>query len=150
MSFRRILPILLLSAVPAVASAQAATQTGAPAPRPKPAQLPADSMERARKFTQWFYNNQHDSLLVQVDSANKAQARQQLTQNLVQLSERAGTEVKVIEEKFITRNGARQYWRTAQFSTLDEPILLRWVMGPKGEYNGMGLGLLRQAPPIDP
>jgi len=107
-------------------------------------------MERARKFTKWFYSNQLDSLVAQVDSANKVQARSQLVQNLMQLAEKAGEEVSVIEEKFITRNGQRQYWRPAKFSTMDEPILIRWVMTPKGEYGGMGLSPLRNAPPIDP
>ncbi len=147
MSFRRFLPALLLIAAPVVASAQA--QAGAA----KPAQLPADSMQLARKYTQWFYNNQLDSLVAHMDSASRsdpAKAKGPLQQNLALIAERAGTETEVIEEKFITRNGMRQYWRTAKFSTLGEPLLVRWVMNSKGEVLGAGLGLLRQAPPIDP
>ena len=91
-----------------------------------------------------------DRLLVQVDAENQEKARAQLKQNLAELSLRAGEEVEVIEEKFVTRNGDRQYWRTAKFSNIGEPILLRWVINAKGKYAGMGLGLARQAPPIDP
>jgi hypothetical protein len=145
MSFRRLLPGLMLVLAPAVASAQTAA-----APKPKPAQLPLDSMERARKLTKWFYSNQLDSILVQVDSASRGQTRTALERNLSTLAERAGEEVQVIEEKFITRGGMRQYWRTAKFSSMGEPVLLRFVMSPSGAYAGIGLSPLSSAPPIDP
>ena len=65
------------------------------------------------------------------------------------LSVRAGTEVAVLEEKFVMRNQRPQYWRTAKFTNFPEPILLRWVINPQGEIVGLGLGPLSQAPPID-
>ncbi|MDQ6830487.1 MAG: hypothetical protein M3081_16640, partial [Gemmatimonadota bacterium] len=34
----------------------------------------------------------------------------------------------------------RQYWRTAKFSTFDEPLIVRWVIMPTGMIGGMGLG----------
>jgi hypothetical protein len=36
------------------------------------------------------------------------------------------------------------------FSNYNEPLLLRWVIGSKGEILGIGFGPLSQAPPIDP
>jgi hypothetical protein len=148
MPFRRTLPALLLVMGAAALPAQAVVTPQAA----KPAQLPADSMELARKYTTWFYNNQLDSLVAHMDSASRSQGRSkdQLQQNLAQLADRGGTEVTVIDEKFITRNGVRQYWRTAKFSNLGEPLLIRWVMNAKGEATGFGLGLHRQAPAIDP
>jgi hypothetical protein len=68
----------------------------------------------------------------------------------LQIATRAGNEVSVIEEKFITRNGARQYWRTAKMDILEEPFLLRWVISPEGKIAGIGMGPASQAPPIDP
>ena len=113
--------------------------------------LPADSMELARKYTQWFYTGMADSLLAHMDSANRPDMTvARIEQAMSNVAARAGNEVSVIEEKFITRNGNRQYWRTAKMDILEEPFLLRWVMTPKGEIGGVGMGPLSQAPPIDP
>ncbi len=145
MSFRRILPALLLLATPGIASAQTA-------PAAKPAQLPKDSMEIGRKYTQWFYTNQVDSLVAHMDSSgrNNRQARSNVQGSLAQLTERAGFEKSLVEEKYITRNGARQYWRIANFSSIDEPIVIRLVISSKGELIGFGMNPLRTAPPVDP
>jgi hypothetical protein len=139
--------LLLPVALPAQAS-----PASAPAARPKPAQLPADSMARARKWTFWLYTTQSDSLYAQMDSGAKAVtgSPRALDNNSAELAQRAGSETKVIEEKFITRNGNRQYWRTASFSNLAEPLLVRFVMNAKGQLMGIGMGLASTPPPIDP
>jgi hypothetical protein len=76
--------------------------------------------------------------------------RRRINAQMEMLTMRAGTETAVIEEKFVKRNGATQYWRTAKFTDMSEPILLRWVITPEGKIGGLGLGPLSQAPPIDP
>jgi len=68
---------------------------------------------------------------------------------LDQMSSRAGEETKVLEEKVVMRNGSPQYWRTAEFSMMAEPVMLRWVI-VNGEINGVGMNPASQAPPIDP
>ena len=142
------LVLAMAAALPGVTSAQAA----APASTTRPAQLPADSMEIARKYTQWLYTSQADSLIAHSDAATRSRqgAKAQFEGLTAELATRAGTEKMVIEEKFITRNGARQYWRTAMFSDFSQPLLLRWVINVRGELTGVGLGPLSQAPPIDP
>ena len=113
---------------------------------------PVDSLALARQFTVWFYTGMTDSLLAHynpADSVGKGEA-ENILGALDQLTSRAGNEVSVIEEKFIKRNGHTQYWRTAKFDNMEEPILLRWVILPGGYIGGMGLGPLSQAPPIDP
>lgn len=149
-SHRTSLLLALALSLPTTAMAQAATSS--PAARPKPAQLPKDSMELARKYTAWLYTNQADSIVAHLDSAQRGKAEQkfQYESRAADLAARAGTEKMLMEEKFITRNGARQYWRTAMFSNFSEPILLRWVIGSKGEILGIGMSPLSQAPPIDP
>jgi hypothetical protein len=126
-----------------------ATEAGA---RARPAQLPADSMELARKYTRWLYTAQADSLLAHhtADARARTGVKEQLAGSSAELTARAGTEVSVVEEKFVTRNGRRQYWRTANFSSIGEPMLVRWVISPSGEIEGLGLGPRSQAPPIDP
>lgn len=141
-----LVPMLVLPAALPAQAPQASTS------RPKPAQLPPDSMEIARKYTEWLYTNLADSLVAHSDSTVRARpgAKQQFEGMVADLATRAGTEKLVLEEKFITRNGARQYWRTAMFSDFAQPLLLRWVIGPRGELLGVGMGPLSQAPPIDP
>jgi hypothetical protein len=147
-------PIFALAFITTAASAQsgsAPSATSATA-RPAPAALPADSFDLARKYTKWFYEQQVDSLVAH----HPAEARKdpalatQLLNSYRGLTEHAGKELWVTDERFITRNGQRQYWRTATFTAFDEPVLVRWVMNSKGEITGLGLGPKSDAPPIDP
>jgi hypothetical protein len=114
--------------------------------------LPSDSMEIGRKYSTWFYTGMADSLLAHMDSGVVANGMSvaEIEQAMTNVATRAGNEVSVIEEKFITRNGRRQYWRTSKMDTLDEPFLLRWVIDSNGKIAGVGIGPLSQAPPIDP
>lgn len=114
--------------------------------RPRP-----DSLTLARQFTAWFYTAQFDSLIAHYSPEGRADTTlpAKLAERLAFLTERAGTEVQVLEEKFVMRNGEPQYWRTAKFSDFPEPILFRWVI-TRGEIAGMGMGPLSDAPPIDP
>jgi hypothetical protein len=144
-------------AAAACAPARPATDTARPtesinAPPPIPAVAVIDSLALARQFTQWFYNNQMDSLWAHHDEESRKSlgSAAYLERSLVQLTTNAGTETEVMEEKFVKRNGRTQYWRTARFTQMSEPILLRWVIGPRGELMGLGMGPLSQAPPIDP
>lgn len=111
----------------------------------------SDSLTLARQFTAWFYTGQFDSLIAHHSPAGRADTTlpARLAQRLAFLTDRAGTEVQVLEEKFVMRNGEPQYWRTATFSDFSEPILFRWVIR-RGEITGMGMGPLSDAPPIDP
>ena len=113
--------------------------------------LPADSMELGRKFSLWLYTGQADSLLAYtIQDPERPTTAADIERIGLQIASRAGNEVSVIEEKFITRNGARQYWRIAKMDVLEEPFLLRWVITPEGKINGIGMGPLSSAPPIDP
>ena len=111
-----------------------------------------DSLALARQYTVWFYTGEVDSLIAHhaADSQRDTTLRRGITARMEQVALRAGTETAVIEEKFVKRNGATQYWRTAKFSDMSEPFLLRWVINPDGTIGGMGLGPRSQAPPIDP
>ncbi len=140
----RIAAILLALAFAAPLAAPLAAQA-------KKASLPADSMVIGRKYTAWFYSGQADSLLAHMEpGASQAMPKEALLNQLSQMTARAGAEVEVLEEKFITRNGNRQYWRSAKFSSFDEPLLVRWVITPAGTIAGFGLGPKSQAPAIDP
>jgi hypothetical protein len=157
-AIRILAPLAALVAAGATASAQSAPAAGAnpaavqPAPAAKPLPLPADSFDLARKYTRWFYERQVDSLVAH----HVPELRQQpglparITGSIDELATRAGKEVWVTDERFVTRNGQRQYWRTATFSDFAEPLLFRWVINSRGEISGIGMGPKSQAPAIDP
>ena len=146
--------VFLLAAgvtLPLAARGQSAP-AAAPAARPALAQLPSDSLERARRFTTWLYTNQTDSLFANMDSAGQQdmKAPKGWEETVAQLAMRAGTEEQLISERWVTRLGKRQYWRTAKFSGMTEPFLVRWVIIAPGKIGGLGLGPASSAPPIDP
>jgi hypothetical protein len=147
-------PTLLLALVVAVPSSThaQAQQASAPAARPKPAQLPRDSMEIGRKFAVWLYTVQADSIVAHMDSAGRTRpgAAKDIEDASAQIALDAGSEEHVLDEKFITRNGNRQYWRKAKFSGSPEPMVVRIVISAKGEFMGMGLNPFGHTPPIDP
>jgi hypothetical protein len=144
------LAVALAFGLPTASSAQATP--AAAAARPKPRQLGPDSLERARKFTAWLYTNQTDSLFAYMDTASQRELKvpKALEETVAQLATRAGSEEQLLEERWVTRNGRRQYWRKARFSGVAEPFLVRWVLDAPGTIGGIGLGLASQAPPIDP
>lgn len=112
--------------------------------------LPADSMELGRKYSAWFYTGMADSIVAHMDSAGRSRmTADQVRQAMLMVASRAGTEVSLVEEKFITRNGQRQYWRSSNMDILAEPFLLRFIINAKGEIGGYGLGPASQAPPVD-
>ena len=61
----------------------------------------------------------------------------------------SGAEEKVLEEKFIKRNGRTQYWRTSKYSIADEPVMLRFALDSNLTIIGIGMNPQRQAPRID-
>jgi hypothetical protein len=145
------LAVAVALALPGMASAQA-TPVSAPAAHPKPRQLAPDSLERARKFTAWLYTDQTDSLFAYMDSASREELKvpKALENMVAELATRAGVEEQLLEERWVTRNGRRQYWRKAKFSGVAEPFLVRWVLDAPGTIGGLGLNPASQAPPTDP
>jgi hypothetical protein len=143
-----VLAIALLI-MPCVLRAQAASP---PAARPKPAQLPADSLERARRFAVWVMTARSDSLIANMDSVVRGQmgTATQIEGTAADIAARMGTEERVIAERWVTRLGKRQYWRTSKFDHSDEPVMLRIVMLASGQFAGLGLNPASAAPPIDP
>jgi hypothetical protein len=62
----------------------------------------------------------------------------------------AGSEERLLEERWVNRLGKRQYWRTSKFSASDEPFMVRLAMLPTGELAGLGFNRQSNAPPVDP
>jgi hypothetical protein len=136
---------------PAATSSVTAASTTAPTPPPVVHPKIGNELELGRKYTQWFYAAQFDSLWAHMseDSRKEIGQASAMGEWLDQLTTHAGEETKVIEEKVVMRKGNPQYWRTADFSMMAEPLMLRWVI-VDGEIFGIGMNPASQAPPIDP
>jgi hypothetical protein len=117
-----------------------------------PAQEAAvDSLALARQYTQWLYAGETDSLLAHSTEETRAGMAEEnsFTRYSQMIAERAGFELEVSEETWKLRNGDCQYWRVAQFSEMEEPLLIRWVLDPQGRIEGLGAGPWTQAPPVE-
>ena len=111
---------------------------------------PLDTLSLARQYTMWLYEGQADSLFAHTAEASRGQMTvEQYARGAEMIMNRAGFEVSVVEETWKLRNGRCQYFRAAQFTDLDEPLLVRWVLNERGEIDGAGLGPLSQAPSFE-
>lgn len=148
----------------ALATPLAAQTTGAPAhavspasavtPTPPPVRpaLDYDSLAFARQLTNWFYAGEVDSLAAHADSGMQANfGRDKWVEATGQWLTRAGAETSLLEERWVKRNGSRQYWRVMNVSNFpDGAVMLRWVLEPGKRIAGVGMNPASQAPPVDP
>jgi hypothetical protein len=114
-------------------------------------EAPPDTLALARQYTTWLYFGAADSLVAH-SSARAREGFATVTgfgERTAMILERAGMEVDVLEETWKLRNGNCQYWRTANFSGMDEPLLVRWVLNERGEIEGLGLGPAMAAPQVE-
>jgi len=148
-----ILAPIAVSALIASASRLPAQSAGSGAAKAGATRLPADSLERARRYSNWVFIARKDSLFASLDSTVMAQlggSADIFDELTADIAIRAGVEDHVIEERWVNRLGRRQYWRTSKFTIASEPFMLRIVMLPNGRIAGIGFNALSAAPPTDP
>lgn len=110
-----------------------------------------DSMAVARQYASWFFGGQLDSVAAHfAPSDERPMTVERLQGMLASITDRAGLETEVVEEKWARRNGETQYWRTANFTSFDQPLLFRWAFNPDGQITGIGMGPASSPPPTDP
>ncbi|HET7041254.1 MAG TPA: hypothetical protein VFI13_04520 [Gemmatimonadales bacterium] len=135
-----------------------AAQTPSPAPAtptpppPTPVALDYDSLAFGRQLTDWFYAGQVDSLFAHSDAGMQANfPRDKWVEATGQWLTRAGMETSLVEERWVRRNGIRQYWRVMNVSNFpDGAVMLRWVLEPGKKIGGVGMNPASQAPTVDP
>jgi hypothetical protein len=134
---------------PAVAPTPAAAPAAPVAPA-APIRPIGNEIELGRKFTQWLFAAQFDSLFAHAggDGQEALGKPEEMQGHLDELVARLGEESDVIEEKVVMRNGMPQYWRTSHYTLASEPFMLRWVIA-KGQIMGIGMNPASMAPPID-
>ena len=153
MSLRSLATIAALAIAVPSAAAQNASPTGA-ASTEKPATPPpptTDLVVAGRQLAEWILTNQMDSVVAHLAPGQNADTtKMELARFIEQLAIRGGNEVKVTEEKVGGRLGRSQYWRTADYDRAPGAVLMRIVLTPDGKYQGHGIGLANNPPPIDP
>jgi len=109
-----------------------------------------DTMAVGRRATELFYAAKIDSLWLMLSpKAQESLSEDALWDRLDVFQQRAGSEIRLLDESIKMRNGRPQYWRTAEYDIATEPILLRWVITDDGRVAGMGMGPASMAPPTD-
>jgi hypothetical protein len=150
--FRNLALLGLLVAAPLAAQTPATPPAPAPAPV-TPAKLDYDSVAFARQLTNWFYSSELDSLWAHTDPEMQQNmgTKEKWTEMIGSFIERAGMEDSLVEERWVKRNGQRQYWRVLRATEFtQEPVVLRWALLPGKVVNGLGMNPLSRVPPIDP
>lgn len=113
--------------------------------------LPKDSLERGRQYALWFHTSAADSLASRMSAELLADigGRDGVLEGMTQITMRAGTFDKVLQEQWVWRGGARQFWQTAQMTGMQEPIVVRFVMDTSGMITGLGINPQSRTPPAD-
>jgi phosphate-selective porin len=143
-------PVALFAQTTA-SSATAAAPEAAPAAPPVVHPRVGNEIELGRKYTQWLYTGQFDSLFAHMseDARKEMESASAMAAQFDQFTAQVGEETKMMGEIVVMRKGNPQYWRTAEFSMAPEPVMIRWVI-VNGEIWGIGINPASQAPPIDP
>lgn len=140
-----------MAAVVAATPANAQSSASTPAPSAPRLRLPNDSLAIARKFAGWFLTSQADSLWNALPAADRVNlTTEQMNEQMAQFAARAGQELEILEERWVRRNGNRQYWRFGRYSDAPDTVVLRFVVLPDGSLGGIGLSLAGNLPPVDP
>ena len=115
--------------------------------------VPAEVKQLAlgHQLTEWFLASRMDSIVARMpdDVKERSGGVASLQNARAQLAMRGGEEAKLLEEKMTRRKGLAQYWRSAMYTELQEPIVVRWLFSEESQVVGFGLGPLSQTPTPD-
>jgi len=135
-------------AAPVAAQDQAEEPAEADASAPH---LPADSMELGAKYIDMIVNYDAGDFYENLT----AEAQENLgtvgdiMDRMASMFEQIGEQDEVISQRYWMRNEKPQYWHTAKFTMMDEPIVFRLVIEPDGKISGIGINPESQNPPVD-
>jgi hypothetical protein len=115
--------------------------------------VPAEVKQLAlgHQLTEWFLASRMDSIVARMpdDVKERSGGVASLQNARAQLAMRGGEEAQLLEEKMTRRKGLAQYWRSAMYTELQEPIVVRWLFSEESQVVGFGLGPLSQTPTPD-
>lgn len=138
---------VLLALLPGTADAQdAATAEPDAAPH-----LPADSMELGATYVDWMLDYRADSLWAHFNDGMRENLGSvgDLKDRLGGLFQQIGDHRRMISQRYWMRDGKPQFWHTAEFSAMPEPVVIRFVIEPDGAISGLGINPQSQNPVVD-
>ena len=127
----------------------AAQDGGDAADTPEP--MPADSMEIGMKYAGWLIDYRADSLWAHLSDGSKERLGSigDFRDQMGQIFRQIGNQERVVSQRYWMRNGDHQFWHTAEFGNIDEPVVIRFVIAPDGTITGLGINPQSQNPPVD-
>jgi len=133
------------------AAAPLAAQEEAPAAAVEGPHLPADSMQLGAKYMEYILDYEAEDLYEALtdDMKESLGSAADIFDRMGSLFEQVGSQERVVSQRYWMRNGKPQYWHTAEFSNLDEPMVFRFVIEPDGRISGIGINPESQNPPVD-
>ena len=123
-------------------SALAAVLFTLPAAAQAPPQTRDDSLAVGRKYVQWVYDAQLDSLWNRFDERMRGVlgSKDGLQQQIDQIGINFGSEVEVLEETVAAKDGNLVYTREVRFDARpDEPAVWMFAIAPDGMIKGAGM-----------
>lgn len=115
------------------------------------AHLPADSMELGAKYVDWILDYRADSLWTYFtpEMQENFGSVGDFLDGMAEIHGRVGQQKQVVSRRYWMRNGKPQYWHTATFDKIGEPVVFRVVIEPDGTISGLGFNPESQNPPVD-
>jgi len=136
--------LALLLLVPGASRGQEADGSAA-------AHLPADSMAIGATYVEWMLDYRADSLWTRFSDEMRENFGSvgEFKDRMAGLFGQIGDQRRVISQRYWMRNGKPQFWHTAEFSAVDEPVVVRFVIEPDGVISGIGFNPQSQNPTVD-
>lgn len=113
--------------------------------------LPADSMALGAQYAEWLVHYELADLWdrfspeMQENFGSLGSFKEQVGDAFRQI----GEQEDIVSQRWWMRNGKPQFWHTAEFSQIPEPVVLRFVVEPDGTISGIGFNPRSQNPPVD-
>lgn len=129
--------------------AEAAAEGDAAAAEVAP--MPADSMEIGKRYADWLIDYHADSLWAHLSDESKERLGSvgDFRDQMGQIFQQIGNQKRIVSQRYWMRNGDHQFWHTAEFSGMEEPVVIRFVIDPDGTITGLGINPQSQNPPVD-
>jgi len=143
-----ILGVMICASAPNLAAQEGEAEAEAPA---EITPMPADSMEIGQRYAGWLIDYRADSLWAHLSDESKERLGSvgDFRDQMGQIFRQIGNQDHVVSQRYWMRNGDHQFWHTAEFSNLDEPVVIRFVIDPDGTITGLGINPQSQNPPVD-
>lgn len=99
------------------------------------------SLDHARKLVEFFWAGQVDSLWAEMspELQGKVRSPEAISEKLLEVAGRYGSETKVIEETIVPADGRFVYERTIQLESSPGPLVFLWTFDADGQLSDVNM-----------